>query len=638
MIPINWTTSREKPPIDQVGSFIDRKIECALSKIREEVSSPIPKEYTQGLEKKVDARLRAHHQFLEGAKDSFGFTKIEYDACQSWYRLSKQICEAQGAFEQFIENKNREMSKIFNRLKTNAKDSPHFQLNVLLQAHKRLLIEYYFFAKASLSNASFVLDKDTIRFFFEFYQKVVVSQSAILDELTCLDATTLSSDMQSAVQYATKKHDDLLDIFQDYLKSHSEADLQKFEDLLYHSTIDTNFNRKLVRLLGSESTEAQRIIFDNEEPFSILKEFSYKSGSIERATVCVKTSVALAERIVKNGVVEDHEKLSPQDTKVLCSLMNFKGNLILLKKAGVRIPQVFFFLELIEQFEKVLKKVPSPDLSKGTLFVYDGPTFDEYFFQQQSILTSLTARLTKGPEAHAGIIITNARNDVFFSHVLRQYVLEEISQPFLPPYLIAYKVDLKNLVQEEALPLIKDLLGDEWEDLLEGLWTKSKSLVADSTELPDTKNGYLHQITSVFKPTSKLSGFDPSSIESVKDRGKTNMFCSEYARLSLIATSNVFEKKLKKKLLKKAEKPGFEEHKKALETIPCLIYHLAHEKSRIGSSTPAALVDKYQRESKKSPKSAKYRKAILVPLDQVDTETWANWGKLFRLPKSSSIE
>lgn len=116
------------------------------------------------------------------------------------------------------------------------------------------------------------------------------------------------------------------------------------------------------------------------------------------------------------------------------------------------------------------------------------------------------------------------------------------------------------------------------------------------------------------------------------------MFCSEYARLNLIATSNIFEKKLKKKLSEKAKSPGFEQQKEALKNIPYLIYHLAHEKSRIASSTPAALVDKYQRASKKSPDSLKYRKAILVPLDQIDIDAWANWGKLFRLPKSSSIE
>ena len=422
MIPIHWTTSHEKPLIDQVGTFIDRKIECALSKIHEEVSSPNPKEYKQGLEPKLDARLRAHHQFLEGAKDPFGFTEKEYDACESWNRLSVRARAAQGAFVEFVKKKNFEMTQV-------------------------------------------------------------------------------------------------------------------------------------------------------------LKKFSTE-------------------------------------------------------------------LELIDRFEQVLKKVPSPNLSKGTLFVHDGPTFDEFCYQQQTILGSLTARLTKGPESHAGIITTKPRypdgkdttKDVFFSHVMGEYRFEDASEPFLPPYLIAYKVDLTNLVQEKALPLLHDLLGPDYEEKLERLWTKSKSEVAQSIELPDVENGFLHRVTSFLKPTSKFSGFDQSSIESVTSRGKTQMFCSEYARLNLIATSNVFEKKLKKLLSKKAERPGFEQQKQDLQKIPHLIYHLAHEKSRIASSTPAGLVNKYQRDSKKSPDSAKYRKAILVPLDQVDTDTWANWGKLFRLPKSSSME
>ena len=645
MIPIHWTTSHEKPQTDQVRTFIDRKIEGALSNIYEEVSSPNPKEYKQGLEPKLDARLRAHHQFLEGAKDPFGFTEKEYDACESWNRLSVRARAAQDAFVEFVKKKNFEMTQVLKKFSTE-NDTLHFQLGYLLAAHKRLLDEYYYFAISALSMASFVLNKETIQRFFEYYHKVNESRTAILVELSRLDSGTLSTDIQAAIHYVNTKHDDLLEIFQDYLKSHTEVDLQKFENLLYHSTVDTNFNRKLILLLDSTSPQAEKIVSLYQDPLKFLKEFSYKFNLLERAFACVKKAEALAERIIAGGMVEDHEKLLPQDAKVLFGLMNFKYNLEEIKKAGISLPQIFFFLELIDRFEQVLKKVPSPNLSKGTLFVHDGPSFDEFCYQQQTILGSLTARLTKGPESHAGIITTKPRypdgkdttKDVFFSHVMGEYRFEDASEPFLPPYLIAYKVDLTNLVQEKALPLLHDLLGPDYEEKLERLWTKSKSEVAQSIELPDVENGFLHRLTSVFKSSSKLTGFDQSSIESVTSRGKTQMFCSEYARLNLIATSNVFEKKLKKLLSKKAERPGFEQQKQDLQKIPHLIYHLAHEKSRIASSTPAGLVNKYQRDSKKSPDSAKYRKAILVPLDQVDTDTWANWGKLFRLPKSSSIE
>lgn len=342
MIPIGWTISREKPQNDQVGTFIDRKIECALSKIHEEVSSPNPKEYKQGLEPKLDARLRAHHQFLEGAKDHFGFTEKEYDACLSWNRLYVQTCSAREAFIVFVKEKNSEMAQVLKKFSTE-NDPLHFQLGCLLVAHKRLLAEYYYFAISALSMASFVLNKETIQRFFEYYHNINESRDAILGELSRLDSKTLSPDIQAAIQYVNTKHDDLLEIFQDYLKSHTKADLQKFENLLYHSTIDTNFNRKVILLLDSTSPQAEKIVSLYQDPLHFLKEFSYKFNLLERAFALVKKGEALADRIIVGGMVEDHEKLMPQDAKVLSSLINFKYNLEEMKKAGITLPQIFFF-------------------------------------------------------------------------------------------------------------------------------------------------------------------------------------------------------------------------------------------------------------------------------------------------------
>ena len=640
MIPIGWTISKDRPSCEQVKSYVDRKIQSALTKIHEEVSSPVPKEYRPGLETKIDQRLKAHLNFLQGPKDQFGFTETEYDACQSWYRIPLKIREAQSAFEAYLFVKLKNLKSVPEQFSKFQKPEI-IELTNLLKTQLRYLRQYYSTAKFALSTNSFLLDKDTIEKFLDTHAQINQLKKEIFSQLSQIDQNEIPAEFRPFIQQASKNHADLLVVLNDYLNSFVGADLEKFENLLHHSVVDSNFNQKLRLLLKIESSEVAEIISKNEDAFSILQEFSYKFSRLQTVESRVKQSELLADRIMSGGLIEDHEKLSPADAKLLRSLMNFENNLELLKKAGITIPQVFFYLELINRFKKVLEKVPSPDLSKGTLFVYHGSTFDEYHYQKKTMESSVMNLITRGPATHAGIIAAEPSSkgeELYLSHILGNHLFEGYTEPFLPPYWIAYKVNLKNLVQEKVLPVIEELLGENWEGELENLWAQSKYEVESATKLPDVENGFLHQVTSVFKSSSKLTGFDQSSIESIEDRGQTKMFCSEYARLSLIATSNVFEKKLRKKLLEIAQKPEFTSQKESIEKTPHLIYHLAHEKSRIASSTPAGLVNKYQRDSKKSPDSAKYRKAILVPLDQVDTDTWANWGKLFRLPKSSNIE
>ncbi|MBU6149067.1 MAG: hypothetical protein KGQ54_02605, partial [Verrucomicrobia bacterium] len=105
MIPIRWTVSSDSPFSEQVENDIDRKIQTALSKIREEVNSPVPKDYRHSLETKTNQRLKGHQSFLQGIQDRFGFTEKEYDGFQSWYRISIKVGEAQKAFEAYINEK-----------------------------------------------------------------------------------------------------------------------------------------------------------------------------------------------------------------------------------------------------------------------------------------------------------------------------------------------------------------------------------------------------------------------------------------------------------------------------------------------------------------------------------------------------
>lgn len=640
MIPIRWTVSSDSPFSEQVENDIDRKIQTALSKIREEVNSPVPKDYRHSLETKTNQRLKGHQSFLQGIQDRFGFTEKEYDGFQSWYRISIKVGEAQKAFEAYINEKLKIIHSIPELISRNEKPKVHLLIH-LLNLHFKSLRQYYMLAKFALLSSSFLLEKKTIENFFKIYAQIKQNQQQIFEQLSLMDQDDIDADMGFFIRQAHEPLADLLIVFNDYLNSLVGKELENFQSFLYHSILDSNFNKKLRLLMDMESSEALEKIKENEEAIRILDEFSYKFSKLQNVEACVKQAEILAARIVSGGPIEDHEKLSPADAKLLKSLMNFKKTLELLKKAGISIPEVFFYLELIDRFKKVLQKVPSPDLSKGTLFAYHGRTFDEYHYNKNTLLSSLMSIVTKGPATHAGIIASEpglGRKRLYLSHILGNYIFEEYTEPFLAPYLVVYHVDLKNLVQEKVLPIVKEILGENWEMELETLWTQSKYEVEMATELPDVKNGFLHRVTSIFKSSSKLLGFDQSSIESIEDRGQTQMFCSEYARLSLIAASNVFEKKLRKKLLEIAQKPELKSQKEFIEKTPYLIYHLAHEKSRIASSTPAGLVNKYTRDSKNNPNFAKSRKAILVPMDQIETEVWAAWGKLFRLPRSRSLE